>query len=78
MAEQTKQGKITLKEPISKAELTISKNNLSTITVNENVEIRATLDTSNINNSLYKNPTIKLVFPKYFEKIRNIRCKIVV
>lgn len=69
LAEQTKQGKITLKEPISKAELTISKNNLSTITVNENVEIRATLDTSNINNSLYKNPTIKLVFPKYFEKI---------
>ena len=69
LAEQTKQGKIALKEPISKAELTISKNNLSTITVNENVEIRATLDTSNINNSLYKNPTIKLVFPKYFEKI---------
>lgn len=69
LAEQTKQEKVALKEPVSKAELTISKNNLSTITVNENVEIRATLDTSNINNSLYKNPTVKLVFPKYFEKV---------
>ena len=69
LAEQEKQGTIKLIEPVSKAELTISKQNLSTVTVNENVEIRTILDTSSIKNSLFKNPTVKLVFPEYFTKI---------
>ncbi len=69
LAEQEKQGTIKLIEPVSKAEVTISKQNLSTVVVNENVEIRTILDTSSIKNSLFKNPTIKLVFPEYFTKI---------
>lgn len=69
LAEQEKQGTIKLIEPVSKAEVTISKQNLSTVVVNENVEIRTILDTSSIKNSLFKNPIIKLVFPEYFTKI---------
>lgn len=69
LAEQEKQGTIKLIEPVSKAEVTISKQNLSTVVVNENVEIRTILDTSSIKNSLFKKPTIKLVFPEYFTKI---------
>ena len=61
---------IELTEPLSKAKLTLSPKQLSTVVENKDVEIRAILDTSNINYSLYKNPTIKIVFPKYFETIK--------
>lgn len=43
-----------LNEPKTVAEIAISKTDLTTVVKNENVEIRATLDTSSINNALYK------------------------
>ncbi len=76
LAEQTSEKVIKLIEPISKAELTISKQSLSTVTVNNNVEIRAVLDTSSVENSLFKNPTVKLVFPEYFTKIEITEAKL--
>lgn len=58
-----------LKEPTSVAKLTIGKTDLTTVVKNENVEIRATLDTSNVYNALYKNPTLKITLPSYISKI---------
>ena len=58
-----------LNEPKSVAEIAISKTDLTTVVKNENVEIRATLDTSSINNALYKNPTLKIKLPSYISKV---------
>lgn len=58
-----------LKEPTSVAKLTIGKTDLTTVVKNENVEIRATLDTSNVYNALYKNPTLKITLPSYISKV---------
>lgn len=60
---------ILLTEPSSVAEVAISRTDLTTVVKNENVEIRATLDISNINNALYKNPTLKIKFPSYISQI---------
>ena len=59
--------KIKMEEPVSKAKLTINKSDLSTLVKNENVEIRALLDTSNVYNALYKNPIIEIELPEYIE-----------
>lgn len=61
--------KIKMEEPVSKAKLTINKSDLSTLVKNENVEIRALLDTSNVYNALYKNPIIEIELPEYIETI---------
>ena len=58
-----------LKEPETKVELEISKTNLTTVLENENVEIRAILDTSSVYNALFKNPTLKITFPAEVEKV---------
>ena len=70
--ETNKVSKVSLIEPISKAEIQINKTGLSTITENENVELRAVLKTDSEYNSLYKNPTIEIVLP---EEIENINIK---
>ena len=62
-------SKIKMEEPVSKATLSINKKDLSTLVKNENVEIRAVLDTSNVYNALYKNPTIEIELPEYIESI---------
>ena len=62
-------GKIKMEEPVSKATLSINKTDLSTLVKNENVEIRALLDTSNVYNALYKNPIIEIELPEYIENI---------
>lgn len=61
--------KIKMEEPVSKAKLTINKSDLSTLVKNENIEIRALLDTSNVYNALYKNPIIEIELPEYIETI---------
>ena len=58
-----------LKEPETKVELQISKPSLTTVLTNENVEIRAVLDTSSVYNGLFKNPTLKIKLPSYIKKI---------
>ncbi len=62
---------INLKEVTTKAQLSIEagKENLSTAVVNENVEIRATLDISSTENALYKNPTLKIKMPSQISKV---------
>lgn len=77
LAEQEKQGTIKLIEPVSKAELTISKQNLSTVTVNENVEIRTILDTSSIK-IVYLKSNSKISISRIFYKNRSGRCKITI
>lgn len=60
---------IELKEPETKVELQISKPNLTTVLTNENVEIRAVLDTSSIYNGLFKDPTLKITLPSYIRRV---------
>lgn len=60
---------ILLKEPTSVAKIAISKTDLTTVVKNENVEIRATLDTSSVYNALYKNPTLKITLPSYISEV---------
>ncbi len=62
---------ISLAEPVSKAEITISEEskNLSTVTENENVEIRVVLNTSSTEYALYKNPTLEIELPGEIEKV---------
>ena len=60
---------IELKEVVSQAELSISKADLTTVVKNEDVKIRATLNTASLSNALYKNPTIKITLPSYINQI---------
>lgn len=63
------QAETTLNEPVTRAEVTIEPQNLSTVLVNKDVEIRAVLDTSNQAYALYKNPVIEIELP---EEVTNI------
>ena len=65
----TKTAKINMVEPKSEASIAINKEQLSTVTENSNVELRATLDTSSVYNSLYKDPTIKIELPEVIENV---------
>lgn len=58
-----------LKEPETKVELEINRTDLTTVLENENVEIRAILNTSSVYNALFKNPTLKITFPANVEKV---------
>ena len=65
------QKEITLTEPVSKAELSIGegKQNLSAVVQNKDVSIRVVLDTSSVENALYKNPAIEIQMPKQVKKV---------
>ena len=64
------QTEIQLVEPTSKAEISIEENKtLSTVVENKEVGIRVVLDTSSLANSLYKNPTLKIVLPEAITKV---------
>lgn len=60
---------IALTEPETTAELIINKQNLSTVILNENVEIRAILNTNSLNNKLFRNPVLTITLPEYIENI---------
>ena len=61
---------INLKEPETKVELAVSKKDLTTVVKNENVELRAVLDTSNEYNALFKNPSLKFTLPSAIENVK--------
>lgn len=65
------QKEITLTEPVSKAELSIGegKQNLSAVLSNKDVSIRVVLDTSSVENALYKNPVIEIQMPTQIKKV---------
>ena len=58
-----------LKEPETKVELEINKPNLTTVLTNENVEIRAILNTSSVYNGLFENPTLRFTLPSYIKRV---------
>lgn len=60
---------IGMKEPVTKAELFVTPQNLSTIITNENVEMRVVLNTSNTDYALYKNPVFEIELPKDITKV---------
>ena len=64
------ESKIELKETETSAKLEINKTELSTMTTNQNVEFRVTLQSKEESNELFKNPVVKIQLP---EKIENIK-----
>ncbi len=62
---------ISLIEPVSKAEISVSEENknLSTVVKNENVEIRVVLNTANVEYALYKNPVLEIELPGEVETV---------
>ena len=63
-------AEMTMQETTTVAELQINQENLSTVDVNENVELRIVLDNSDIYNALYENPTFKIILPKQIKDIK--------
>lgn len=55
---------VALTEPTSKASINTSRDSLSTVVVNENVELSVELDSKDINSALYKDPQIKITLPE--------------
>ena len=69
LEEEDLENTITFTEPETKASVEINKQNLSTIIKNENVEVKVVLNTDDINNRLYKNPTLTIELPECIEKM---------
>jgi len=61
--------KIKLDRPKTKADISISRDSLSTIADNNEVEMTIKLNNTNENIDLYKNPNFEIVFPEQIESI---------
>ena len=61
---------IVLKEPETKIDLEVNKKELTTVVTNENVEIRAVLDTSSVYNALYKDTVLKITLPSDIKDVK--------
>ncbi len=64
------ENKILLKESETISRLEINKEELSTMVVNKNVEMKVILENANESRDLYKNPVIKIQLP---EKIKEVK-----
>ncbi len=60
---------MNLLESQTKAELILSQDRFSTVTLNEGVEVRINLKTTGEDSTLYKNPKVKLTFPEYVTNV---------
>lgn len=58
-----------LKNSKTVAEISLSNNNLSTISKNDGVEVRIALNNDKLDSDLYINPSFELVFPKYVKNV---------
>lgn len=67
--DSNKTTEMKMTEPVSKAEISIDTENLSTVVKNEDVELRVVLNTDNIENALYKNPKLQILLPENIETI---------
>ncbi|MBP3255371.1 MAG: hypothetical protein J6M60_02640 [Clostridia bacterium] len=67
--EVAKTGTVQFTEPETKAEFVIDNPTLSTVVENKNVKLTAVLRTDSLDCRLYKDPTIRVTFPSYMEKI---------
>ena len=61
---------IDVKDTVSKAEFTVNKDILSTMTENKDVSLGVKLITDGIQYDLYKNPTIKIQMPSAVESVK--------
>lgn len=66
---KTQNVKIELKETQTTATLEVSKKELSTMSTNSHVEIRAVLNVREESQDLYKNPTVRITLPDKIEQI---------
>ena len=62
-------NEINLDNTLTKAKLTLSKNTLSTIVNNENVELKIELGNDKEDSDLYVNPVFDIELPQYIEDI---------
>ena len=69
VVENSSESSIEVKDTISKAEFTVNKDALSTMTTNKNVVLGVKLITDGVQYDLYKNPTIKIQLPSSIEDI---------
>lgn len=70
VVENSTESSLELKETISKAELTIDRESLSTITTNEDVILGVKLITDGLQYDLYKNPRIQIQLPSSVESAK--------
>lgn len=61
--------KIKLEKPTTNANLKISRNALSTITENKDIQLSIELNNTNQDIDLYKNPNFAVTFPEYVENV---------
>lgn len=69
IVENSTEASIEMKETYSEAELTINKESLSTMAVNNELIIGVKLNTADTRYDLYKNPKIKIQLPEEVEDI---------
>ena len=68
--ENSSEAKLEVKDTVTKAEFTINKDSLSTMTENKDVTLGVKLITDGIQYDLYKNPTIKIQLPASVENVK--------
>ena len=69
VVEGSSESSVEVKNTVSKAEFTVNKDTLSTMTANKNVVFGVKLITNGVQYDLYKNPTIKIQFPSSVENV---------
>ena len=69
ITEEEKAGRVRLNETVSKAEITMQAENLSTVVKNENVEMRVLFRTDSNIYDLYKNPSIEIELPEQVKEV---------
>ena len=69
IVENSNESSIEVKDTVSKAEFTVNKDTLSTMTSNKNVVLGVKLITNGVQYDLYKNPTIKIQLPSTVENV---------
>lgn len=72
ISESSAKSNIEVKDTVSKAEFTVNKDALSTMTENKDVTLGVKLITDGVQYDLYKNPTIKIQLPSSVESVNNI------